>query len=180
MERQVHIVIFFLFICFSCKVDSPSVEPNEIFYWKADNPIGFSRANSIVNFNSDVLSPITVIFDNKNSNGDTDNYNLLLDGGDSLVFMNEGECFYPLKVNDVVSDSRIVSSKISIEYIRNNASICTPLDTFYIGFKRSYNQNLRTTFGWFRVVIPLKGFYQIDKLGWNFANHQPAKVGQRN
>lgn len=179
MKNQIYIFLVIISIITACKTDSPIVEPTNIFYWKSDNPKGFIRENSIIDYHSDILSPLTVTFEAEKIANNSYNTNLWLSGGDSIVFANQDFCYNPLTINKYVSDSLEFSNNISIDYQSSGEIICAPTDTFYIGFKRTYSNSHRTTFGWFRVYIPLIGFYKIDEMGWNYANHQASKIGQK-
>ena len=181
MKNQIYIFLLVLIVFTQCKNDSHTIEPDNIFYWKADNPKGFTRANSIIDYRSDVLSPISVIFDSEKLDQNKYQFSITLDGGDSLLFANDIICSSPLKINDVISDSIQFDEKIKILNVYKDNIICSPIDTFYIGFKRKYTANFKTTFGWFRVITPpnLKYYYIIDEMGWNYANHQPCRISDR-
>ena len=140
MKNQIYIFLVIISSLFGCKTDSPNVEPDNIFYWKADVPKSFVRNYDTIDYHSDVLSPIEINFESEKLANNSYNTNLWLEGGDSLLFVSQDKCYSNLEFNQLISDSNTsFSNTISIDYITSGEIYCTPSDTFYIGFKRRAN-----------------------------------------
>ena len=163
-----------MFLFSSCKKDGVTVEPDNIFYWKLENPKFFYRADTIIDVKSEILCPFKVDFEY----ADLENYTLKFNGGDTLLFLNLN-CENRIKEGTLIATGSYFDTEYIFDKYVDGETTCSDDTSFFVSFKRVYKNNYRTNFGWFEVKKPLSGLWYISSFGYNRANHRPIKIGQK-
>jgi len=175
MKNQIYIFLATIIILFSCKTDNIAIEPDNIFYWDLGDKTIFHRDDTIIDVKSEIIAPFRVDFESYSANS----YQISFNGGDSLLFYNNNNCetFSPFGLN--IDSTLEYSTTLRVDKKNNGISICNNDSAFYIAFKRTYKNQYKTNYGWFKVLKPIEGFWQIDDFAYNLTNHGQIKVGQK-